>query len=118
MNISADLRGLDEIVGGLKQFGEAVAVPAALVATDALATTINETRRVNGLAAPLERQGEGARHVVGASDAASIAREFGTLEQDAIPWLAPSLPAARSPMRAAVQTAVARALSALRLKTQ
>jgi hypothetical protein len=102
----------------LKQFGEAVAAPAAQAAVDALAATIEETRRANGLAAPLERQGEGARHVVGISDAASIAREFGTLEQDAAPWLAPSLPTARSPMRAAVQTAVARALSAFRFNNR
>lgn len=114
MNVSARLRGLDEVANGLRKFGEAVATPAVQAAVDALAATIDEARRANGLAAPLERQGEDDRHVVGASDTASVAHELGTPEQDATPWLAPSLPAARSPMRAAAQTAVARALSALR----
>lgn len=118
MNISAELRGLDEITSGIQKFAEAVAAPAAQAAADALATTIKETRRANNLAAPLVQQGEGPRRTIGASGAASIAAEFGTLEQGATPWLAPSLPTARSPMRAAVVTAVARALSALRLNTR
>lgn len=118
MNISAELRGLDEITSGIKKFGEAVAAPAVQAAADALTTTIKETRRANSLAAPLVRQGEGPRRTIGASDAVSIAAEFGALERDATPWLAPSLPAAKSPMRAAVVTAVARALSALRLNTR
>lgn len=118
MNISADLRGLDQITEGLQKFGAALAAPAAQAATDALVTTIDGTRRANGLAVPLQRQGEGARRAITASDPASAAAEFGTLEQDAAPWLAPSLPTARSPMRAAVVTAVARALSVLRLNTR
>jgi hypothetical protein len=118
VNLSADLRGLDRVTDGLKKFSATLAAPAAQAATDALATTINETRRANGLTASLEQEGEGASRAISARDAASIAREFGTLEQDATPWLAPSLPTARSPMRAAAQTAVARALSALRFNNR
>jgi hypothetical protein len=118
VNISPDLRGLDQVTSGLRQFGQAVAAPAAQAATNALATAIDETRRANGLTAPPEQQGEGARRSIGVSDPASIAREFGTLEQDANPWLAPSLPTARSPMRAAAQAAVARALSAFRFNNR
>lgn len=118
MNLSADLRGLDRITDGLKKFAVTLAAPAAQAATGALATTINETRRANGLPAPLEQEGEGACRAISVSDPASIAREFGTLEQNATPWLAPSLPTARSPMRAAAQTAVARALSALRFNNR
>ncbi len=54
---------------------------------------------------------EGAKRFVGSVRAEDAAREFGTLEQSASPWLAPVLPLARGPMRAAVQGTVARALS-------
>lgn len=118
MNFTANLLGLDQIIGGLKKFGGSVATPAADAATEALVNEIARTRKNDGLDAPLDLGGEGARREIGASDPASIAREFGTLETDAAPWLAPSLPAAKSPMRAAVVTAVARAISALRLNVR
>lgn len=118
MNFTANLLGLDQIVDGLKKFGGSVAAPAADAAADALANEIARTRKNAGLDAPFERTQAGARREVGASDPISIAREFGTLETDPAPWLAPSLPAAQGPMRAAVVTAVARAISAFRLNVR
>ena len=56
---------------------------------------------------------EGPRRSVGSSDPVDAAREFGTLEQLPAPWLAPVLPLALEPMRAAANTAAARAVSAL-----
>lgn len=56
---------------------------------------------------------QGSRREVGSPDAADAAREFGTLEQTPLPWLAPVLPLALEPMRAAVDAAAARAVSAL-----
>ena len=112
MNISTGMHGLNEIANGLKKFGETLAVPAAQAAADTLVTEINQTRGANNPPVSVEQKGEGARRMISVSDAESIAREFGTLEQDATPWLAPALPVARNPMRAAV---LARMLSALRL---
>ncbi len=115
MKLSANLLGLDQIMRGLKNFAGSVASPAVGAAADALAHTIEDTQRAENLEAPFDRTGEGARREIGASDPISVACEFGTLEQDASPWLEPSLPAAKRPMRAAVVTAVARAISQLRL---
>jgi hypothetical protein len=44
---------------------------------------------------------DGARRSVGSVNPEDITREFGTLEQSPSPWLAPVLPPAREPMRAA-----------------
>lgn len=118
MNFTANLLGLDRIIGGLKKFGNSVAAPAADAAAGALANEVTRARQNDGLDAPLQRFGKGTRREVGASDPVSIAREFGTLATDPAPWLAPSLPAAQGPMRAAVVTAVARAISAFRLKVR
>jgi hypothetical protein len=57
---------------------------------------------------------EASRRSVGSLDPVDAAREFGTLEQAPSPWLAPVLPLALEPMRAAANSAVARAVSALR----
>ncbi|MBY0531546.1 MAG: hypothetical protein K2P86_06200 [Xanthobacteraceae bacterium] len=70
----------------------------------------------------LERNGEnmvfvqpqGLRRSVGSADPADAVREFGTPEQMPIPWLASVLPLALEPMRAAVNTAAARAVSSLK----
>ncbi len=115
MNLSANLLGLDQIVRSLKNFGDSVAPPAVDAAAYALAEEIEKSRPAGSFGTPLDRTGEGARREIGASDPVFVARELGTLETDAAPWLAPSLPAAKSPMRAAVVTAVARAISQLRL---
>jgi hypothetical protein len=53
----------------------------------------------------------GPRRAVGISDADAAAREFGTFEQSPSPWLAPVLPLALEPMRAAANAAAARAVS-------
>lgn len=118
MNFTANLLGLDQIIDGLKKFGNSVAAPAADAAAGAFANKVTRTRLSDGLETPLDLGGEGVHREVGASDTASVAREFGTLETDPAPWLAPSLPAAQGPMRAAVVTAVARAISAFRLNVR
>lgn len=56
---------------------------------------------------------QGSRRTVGSPNTADAAREFGTLTQMPTPWLAPVLPLALEPMRAAVDAAAARAVSAL-----
>lgn len=53
----------------------------------------------------------GPQRFVGSSNVADAAREFGTLEQNPSPWLAPVLPLALEPMRAAATRAAARAVS-------
>ena len=117
MNFSMKLSGLDQIGKSLKILADALQASTAKAAGDAFAKTASETRKAGGLNAPLDRTGEGARQIVGASDPESIAREFGSLDIEATPWLAPSLPAAQGPMRAAIATAAARAISSLRAKS-
>jgi hypothetical protein len=86
--------------------------PAVLdAAADALAKELEHARRSEGLHAPLLREGDARGRSVGANDPDSIAREFGSPTEPPAPWLAPVLPAARAPLRAAVFQAVARALS-------
>jgi hypothetical protein len=114
VNFSAKLAGLDAIIGHLKNLGDALAGPATNAAADALAQTLEQTRKAEGLTAPLDRKRAGATAEIGASDPDSVAREFGTLETEPSPWLAPSLPAAQGPMRAAIASAAARAISTLR----
>lgn len=58
-------------------------------------------------------QSQGVRRSVGSSDPVDAAREFGSLTQTPSPWLAPVLPTALEPMRAAANNAAARAVSAL-----
>jgi hypothetical protein len=111
------LSGLDRISKNLKSLANALEASLAKAAGDALAETLRGTREAGGLDAPLGRTGEGVRQIVGASDPESIAREFGSLDTEAAPWLAPSLPAAQGPMRAAIATAAARAISSLRRKS-
>ena len=83
---------------------EAVVAAAA----EALRSELESAEASVLIAAP-----HGARRVVGSPDPAAAAREFGTLEQAPSPWLAPVLPLALEPMRAAADTAVARAISEL-----
>jgi hypothetical protein len=58
---------------------------------------------------------QGMRRTVGSADPADAAREFGTLERSPSPWLAPVLPLALEPMRAAADASAARALSRRKL---
>jgi len=74
----------------------------------------NEVERTAGIAPVIENVGH--RRLVGSASAEDAAREFGTLEQTATPWLAPVLPLAREPMRAAALSAAARAVSPQRKK--
>lgn len=80
-------------------------------ASDALAAEMTAARGREALHAPLLRSADARRRLVGAGDADSVTRELGSPSEPPAPWLAPVLPAARAPMRAAVLRAVARALS-------
>jgi hypothetical protein len=82
-------------------------------AADALADELAQVREREDLHAPLVREQNERRRLVGADDPDSIAREFGTPSEPPAPWLAPSLPLARAPMRAAAFEAAARVLSTL-----
>ncbi len=81
--------------------------------TDAAADALQEEiAHVAGVSSFNAKQG--GRRVVGSGSAEDAAREFGTLAEPATPWLAPILPLAREPMRAAAQSAAARAVSSQR----
>ncbi|MBX3550191.1 MAG: hypothetical protein AB7O46_07570 [Xanthobacteraceae bacterium] len=79
------------------------------------AVTVATSEALRAEAAPravlLAVEKRGTRRVVGSNDPADAAREFGTLDQPPSPWLAPVLPLALEPMRAAARTAAARAVS-------
>jgi hypothetical protein len=100
-------------------------------AADALAGELAQVRAREDLHAPLMRERDERRRLVGADDQVSIAREFGNPTEAPAPWLAPSPPLARAPMRAAAlarvrdvvaahagkpKGAVARVLSRMRRK--
>jgi hypothetical protein len=78
-----------------------------------IADELTGARERAGLHAPLVRERSERRRLIGANDPESIAREFGTLDQSPMPWLAPNLPAARAgaSMRAVTAKVIARALS-------
>jgi hypothetical protein len=81
-------------------------------AVDAAADVLRaELQRESGNAISVEPRG--SRRAVGSYDADLAAQEFGTIEQTPSPWLAPVLPLALEPMRAAANAAAARAVSAL-----
>lgn len=74
-------------------------------ALDAAAEALRgELARESGSAIVIATQG--ARRSVGSTDISDAAREFGTLEQAPSPWLAPVLPLALEPMRAAANVRV------------
>lgn len=118
-----------DLARGLARLQTEIEASAIDAAADVLAAELSETREREVLYAPLLRGVAASGRFVGANDAESVAREFGTLDQPPAPWLAPSLPRARArmrreaaahagnagaPMRAAVMQAVARALSRIR----
>ena len=113
MKVRAQIHGLD-LGRHLAKIAEAVVAPAVEAAADALARELARARESEGLSAPLIRGGTARRRKVGASDSESLGRELGSPLRAPAPWLTPVLPGARSPMRAAARTAVARAISSRR----
>ena len=116
MKFRAQIRGLDDLAPRLAQIAEAALIPAVEAAADALARELARVRESEGLSAPLLRTGTPRRRRVGSNDPESLGRELGSPLRAPAPWLTPVLPGARSPMRAAAQNAVARAISSLRKK--
>lgn len=114
MKLHAQIRGLDGLGRRLAQIAEAAAAPAVEAAADALAHELDRARESEGLSAPLRRGGSPRRRRIGANDSESLGRELGSPLRAPAPWLTPVLPGARSPMRAAAQNAVARAISRLK----
>jgi hypothetical protein len=110
MKLSASVHGADAIGRRLAALADAAATAAADAATEVLFQELERVRRREGFA-PLVRDGAGTRRRIAAPDPVAIAREEGTLEEPAAPWLAPVLPGARRPMRAAALAAVARTIS-------
>lgn len=115
MKLRVQIRGLD-FGRRLAQVAEAAASPAIEAAADALAGELARVRENAGLSAPLVLTGTPRRRRVGSNDPESLGRELGSPVRAPAPWLTPVLPGARSPMRAAAQNAVARAISTLRLR--
>jgi len=115
MKVRAQIRGLD-LSRRLARIAEAAVAPAIEAAADALERELARAREREGLSAPLLRSGTSRRRRVGATDPESLGRELGSPVRAPAPWLTPVLPGARSPMRAAARTAVARAISSRRKK--
>ena len=105
MKPRARISGLDTLGRRLVAIGEAVAVPAVAAATEALTQELERVREPEGLP-PLARDGVPRRRRIVAADPASVVRELGTLDTPPAPWLAPVLPGARRPMRAAAAARV------------
>jgi hypothetical protein len=105
-----DMRGLSR---GFARVARTVEQTSLDAVADALGDELAVAREREGLHAPLMRERSEHRRVIGAEDPESIAREFGTLDQSPMPWLAPNLPAARAgaSMRAVTPRVIARALS-------
>jgi hypothetical protein len=85
-------------------------------AADALVREAERAREAAGLAGHLTRDSTARRRLIGSRDPAAVAQELGTLDRPPAPWLAPVLPAARSRMRAAAVSAVARAILRVRAR--
>lgn len=85
----------------LRDIAATLAGPAADAAAQALAETL-----ARDAPSAISVSRIGLRRAVGTSDADAVNREIGTLEKTPQPWLAPSLPPARGPMRAAVHARV------------
>ncbi len=111
MKLSAQLSGLESFTRNFTRTAESVSARAAEAAADALANELERSKETEGISAPLIREQAASRHSIGVNGAEAIDRELGTLTQEPSPWLAPVLPAARGPMRAAAQAAVSRAIS-------
>jgi len=105
-----DMRALSH---GFARVARTIEQTALDTVADALADELARVREREGLHAPLSREQSERRRLIGANDPQSIAREFGTLDQAPMPWLAPNLPAVRASasMRAATSKLAARALS-------
>jgi hypothetical protein len=101
----AHFAGLDAFGRRLAAIATATAAPAAAAAADALHHELERVRERDGLP-PLARDGAARRRRIVAADPASVARELGTFDQAPAPWLAPVLPGARRPMRAAAAARV------------
>ena len=110
MKISARLDGR-ALSRALSRIADTIATSALDAVADAFADELNRAREREGLSTSLVRGGDARRRHVGANDPESLARELGSPGRAPAPWLAPVLPGARAPMRAAARTAVARALS-------
>ena len=115
--MAAHVSGAGALARQLKRIGAALEATALDAAAEALAEELAQARRQAALDAPLVRARRPGRRTIGAPDTESATREFGTPSEPPAPWLAPVLPAARGPMRAAVRNAAARALSRLRRRT-
>lgn len=111
MKLSANASGFEPLFRRLRQLSRIVAEAASAAATNALAREVERSNDAGGISAPLLRAQIGTRDFVGMNEPEAVERELGTLTQDATPWLAPVLPAARGPMRAAAVSAAARALT-------
>ncbi len=85
----------------LRNADSALREAAVAAAADALQS---ELQRSSG--AGVSIVASGARRLVGSANAGDANREFGTLTQSPSPWLAPVLPLALEPMRAAANARV------------
>jgi hypothetical protein len=119
VKFAARILGADSLARRFEVLGDSLVEPALKAASDALAREVERARDAEGLSGPLLRERSARRVSLGVADPVAVARELGTLDQAPAPWLAPVLPAARGPMRAAVRTrlrAAVRALSLARLR--
>lgn len=111
MKVRATVSGFEPMLRQLRRRGRTAAQAASAAAAEALVQTLDRAKDTQGISAPLLQTQRGNRYSVGIADTEAIGRELGTLHNEANPWLAPVLPAARGPMRAAAASAATRAIS-------
>lgn len=90
MKFATKLSDADALNRQLTELGKALAPAATDAAAGALIVTLVQTHESEGLSEPLTHGAMADGRSVGATDADSIAREFGTFDANPAPWLAPS----------------------------
>jgi hypothetical protein len=111
MKIGVTLSGADALRRGLSARAKLIAGDAADAASAVLRMEVERVIERENISAPVRVDRMPSARRVAVSGAAAAEREFGTLETEPAPWLAPVLPAARGPMRAAARNAAVRANS-------
>jgi hypothetical protein len=111
MKLRASVSGFESVLRSLRRQGHLAAQAASTAAADTFVQELEGAKDGAGISAPLMREQSGNLHSIGVDDPEAINRELGTLNVEPTPWLAPVLPAARGPMRAAAVAAAARAIS-------
>ncbi len=116
MKFGVTVTGAEPLHRKLSARAKIIAADVAEAASTALVKEIERNQDPEASFSPVAQMLKQNTRAVSVSDPDAIEREFGTLDKDPSPWLAPVLPAARGPMRAAAINAAVRAISSTRKK--